>query len=108
MKQTAIGNRNRRITIQSCTLTTNDEGYQVEEWANVATVWASIKNLHGNEFFQAQAINSKATCKMNIRYIKDVNTGMRVVYGDKIYNILYVDDIEENHIEIELLCEVVS
>lgn len=108
MKQTPIGKRNRRITIQMFTTIIDDEGYQVEAWKDIATVWAYIKNLHGNEFFQAQAINSKASSKINIRYKKGLDTSMRVIYNEKPYNILYVDDIEEKHIEIELLCEVIS
>lgn len=105
--RTPLGKRNRRITIQSCRSITDSEGYQKEVWQDINRVWAYIKNLHGNEFFKAQAVNSKATCKMNIRYMQGLDTKMRISYGGKFYNILYIDDIEERHIEIELLCEVV-
>lgn len=108
MKRTPIGKRNRRITFQKLTTIIDEEGYQKEDWQDLITVWAYIKNLHGDEFFKAQAINSKDSVKINMRYIKGLDTSMRVIYNGKPYNILYVDDIEENHIEIELLCEVIS
>lgn len=99
---------NKRITIQEYTEYKTDEGMYIKEWKDKATVWASIKNLHGGEFFQAQAVNSKATCKMRIRYIKGLDTNMRIKYNEKSYNIVYLDDINERHEYIEVLCEVIE
>lgn len=97
---------NKRITIQEYTEYKNPEGIYIKEWKDKATVWASIKNLHGGEFFQAQAVNSKATCKMRIRYIMELDTSMRIKYNEKLYNIVYLDDINERHEYIEVLCEI--
>lgn len=106
------GKRNRRITIQVINsdepTITNDDGYQIDNWINFWTCWAFIKNVNGREFFQAQACNSSASCRMNIRYKKEISSKMRVIYNGKIFNILYVDDINEAHKEIELLCEVIE
>lgn len=99
-------NLNKRIIIQKKSLTVNEEGYQVEAWVDVISLWAGIKNLHGSEFFQAQAVNSNVTCKMTIRYTKNIDTSMRIVYDNKYYNILYLDDINESHKFIEIMCEV--
>lgn len=103
-----IGKLNKRITIQQKVLITDDEGYQKEDWKDVATVWSKVENLHGREFFQAQAVNSKASCKFTIRYKKGLSTAMRILYDGKLYNILYVDDIQESHRFIEIMSEVIQ
>lgn len=102
------GELNRRIKIQTLTSTVNVNGFAVENWTDLKTVWAKIQNLHGSEFFQAQQVNSKATCKFTIRYVKDLDTSMRIVYENKNYNILYVDDIRAEHTYIEMLAEVID
>lgn len=101
------GQRNKRITIQVLTKEIVN-GKPIEKWVDKTKVWCSVKNLHGSEFFQAQAVNSKASIKFNIRYMKDLDANMRIVFNNKNYNILYVDNINEANIEIELMCEVIS
>ncbi|MHC1749469.1 MAG: phage head closure protein [Cellulosilyticaceae bacterium] len=103
-----IGKLNKRITIQRDSQIVNDEGYSVVEWKDITTIWASIKNLHGTEFFQAQQANSRATCKFTIRYIQELDTSMRIVYNGSNYNILYIDNIDEANRYLEILAEVIK
>lgn len=101
------GDLNRKIIIQKCVTHVDEEGYHKEVWEEVASPWAKIKNLHGSVFFNAQAVHSKASCTMTVRYRKELDTTMRILYNNKTYKILYVDDINEAHKYIEIMCEVV-
>lgn len=110
VKQINAGKRNRRITIErrnpNKPYTKDEEGRQIENYESYITTWAYVKNVNGKEFFQASRTNAEKTARFNIRYVgKPIDTSMRVIYEGNIYNILYIDDIEEAHMQIELMCE---
>jgi SPP1 family predicted phage head-tail adaptor len=58
-----------------------------DEWADVATVWAAVEPLSVREFTAAQAVQSKVTTMIIIRYRQGVDASMRILFDDKIYNI---------------------
>lgn len=107
------GKLNKRVTIQVRTTRVDEYGFEVEIWEDLKTVWASIKNLYGNEFFQAQQAKSKATKKIAIRYIKELDPSLddratldyRVVYKNINYDITYIDNIREECKYLEIMLE---
>ena len=88
------GELRHRITFQKLTTTTNENGFEIEEWTDVKTVWASITNLHGREYYEAAAVQAENTVKFTVRYIKDLDTSMRILFKDKEYNITSIDNIK--------------
>jgi len=100
-----IGELRHRITIQQQSSIQDGYGQPVSSWIDVATPWSSIEPLSGREFFAAQQVNSETTTRIKIRYLAGVVSKMRVVYGLKIYDILYVIDPEERHREMQLMCK---
>ncbi|MCU5977962.1 phage head closure protein [Clostridioides difficile] len=108
-----VGNLNKRITIQIREERKDENGFTINEWLDFKTVYSSIKNLYGKEFLQAQALNSKASKKIKIRYIKELDNSInkdssieyRVVYKNIIYNILYIDNINEANKYMEIMLE---
>lgn len=100
------GKRNRRITLQTYGITIDDEGLQKKDWIDIATVWANMKNYNNKEKFQSGTIQDKQTCEMNIRYMKGITNAERVKYNDTYYDILSVQNINEQNKEILLLCGV--
>lgn len=99
------GNLRHRITLQKLTTTTNENGFEIEEWLDIKTVWASITNLHGREYYEAAAVQAEQTVKFTIRYLKGLDTSMRILFRDKQYNITAIDNIkyENRFIEIKAL-----
>lgn len=67
-----IGQLNKRIFIQKYTTTQNENGFDIEEWIDYKTVWASINNLWGKEFYAAKATNSENTVEFIVRYSKNL------------------------------------
>lgn len=103
-----IGSLNRRITIQSQVGGTDDAGQPLDAWAAVATVWANvlgntgmgaIKDVQGNI---GASINQYS---FRIRFRADLDSGMRVLYGDDVYDIKEVRLDLEHREWTDLVCE---
>lgn len=99
-----IGELNKRVILQRLTMTKNTYGEIMEQWDNVATVWASIKPISGREYFAAEAVNSDVTHKVIMRYRADITADMRVKYGDRYFTINSVINANESGISTQLMC----
>lgn len=101
----SIGDLRHRITFQKLTSDVNENGFEVEGWQDYKTVWASVSNLSGREYYQAAAIQAEQTVKFLTRYIEGIDTSMRILFRDKQYNITSIDNMkyENKHIEIKAL-----
>lgn len=97
-----IGEMSHRITLQKLSSTTNDNGFEVEDWIDVRTVWASVSNLYGKEYFEAAATQEQKTVKFTIRYIQNLDTSMRIMFKGKTYNITFIDNIKYQNKFIEI------
>jgi len=102
-----IGDLRHRITIQQPVESSNTFGEVEKTWQDIATVWASIEPLRGREYFDSQQINAEVTTRIRIRYRPGIKPKMRVVYGERIFDIQSVIDVEERHKEIHLMCKEV-
>ncbi|EPY2275485.1 phage head closure protein [Clostridium sporogenes] len=67
-----IGKMDKRITIQKFSTTQNENGFDIEEWDDYRTLWASMNNLWGKEFYAAKSTNSENTIEFIVRYSKDL------------------------------------
>lgn len=100
-----IGRLRHRVTIQQYTTTDNEYGEPVPTWADVATVWASVEPLSGNERMIAQQRNASLTHKVVIRYLAGVTAEMRVKFGDRYFAIVEPPmNIDERDREMHLMC----
>lgn len=93
-----IGKMNKRITIQKFTVIQNENGFDKEEWINHKTVWASVNNLSGKEFYTAKAVQAENTVEFTIRYGKyseNIDTkNYRIAWNGRFYNITFIDNIQ--------------
>lgn len=103
-----IAELRHKIEIQTFKNTEDEYGNEVKGYIQFKFAYAKIMNLHGQELYSAQSVNSKATVKFLIRYTKDLDTNMRIKFQDKFYNITYIDNVEYKNQWIFLHCEVVS
>ena len=87
------------LLLQEEVLVTNPEmdGGQTAVWNNRAILWCAVKRSSGNE----RDINSQiTTVKMYdvvTRFNPTITEKMRLLVGDKILNIRFVDDVELRH-----------
>lgn len=97
-----------RVTIQKPREGQSRAGQPVQEWDEVATVWAAVEPLRGREYWAAAQVQAEATTRVRIRYRKGIRPDMRVVYGGRIFQIVAPPiDPEERHREIHLMCKEV-
>lgn len=97
-----IGELRHRITLQKMSTTINQNGFEVEDWIDVKTVWAAVTNLHGKEYFEAAAVQAENTVKFTIRYLLNIDASMKILFNGKQYNIASIDNIKYRNKFIEI------
>ena len=97
-----IGKLNKRVLLQTYTVTENDMGDSISTWVDFATVWASATNLSGKEYFAAMQVQAENTIKFIIRYNKNVNETMRIIFEGNNYNIVFIDNIKYDNKFMEI------
>ncbi|GEM_PF-93484 len=100
-----IGKLRHRITIQTYTTSKNSFGEEIKVWSDFVEVSASVEPLSGKELFTAQQLHAETTTQIIIRYLDELDTSMRVVFGVKIFDILHVSNKEERNVAMYLLCK---
>jgi len=97
---------NKRVTLQTATVTQNSYGEEVRAWVPIqhGYRWASVEPLSGAERFAAQQVNPSVSHKVTIRALPGVTPKMRVLYGTRVLEIDAVLDLEERGEAMQLLC----
>lgn len=88
------GDLDRRVTIRRLTLGADDGyGNQVEEWTDVATLWAEVKQTGGTEFLAAGRIGDETRLTFRVRYLAGITTTDRAVYQGVEHDIVEVREL---------------
>lgn len=89
------GRLDRKITLQSRTVTLNDYNEPIESWATLAEVWANVdypKTGSGESFYGALEIATTNTL-FTIRYLSTVTAIERVLFDSDVYDIERIAEI---------------
>lgn len=93
-----IGKLDKRITIQKFSTYQNENGFDIEDWVDYKTIWASINNLWGKEFYAAKAVNAENTVEFVVRYSRDLENistkEYRIFWNGRNFDITFVDNIQ--------------
>lgn len=87
------GRLDRRVSLQSRTLTQDAQGQNVETWSTLAQVWARKVDAAGREYFAAQGVQAEANSVFEIRYRSDVTVLHRLVYDGLQHDIVRIEEI---------------
>lgn len=83
-----IGKLDRRVTLQSRTMTRDSMGARVESWETVAEIWAEYVQNRGSEGPAADADRWKDNQQFRIRWRSGLTaTQYRITYNGKTYDI---------------------
>jgi len=99
-----FGELRHRVTIESQTTTRDDYGGEVPTWATVATVWAAVEPLAGREFMDGRRQEAEINTRIRLRYRSGLVPGMRVTWGDHVYDIEAVIERKSQRREVWLMC----
>ena len=103
------GKYNKRIQICSRIVRT-ENGYQkAEAWRTVIMPYASVKTTKGMALIAAGSDFEKAYTNFTIRYPSTLITrDMRVRFRNRDYSIEYINNVNEEGVELELQCKEIT
>ena len=103
------GKYNRKIQIVRTVETKDAYGFPIESDEVVLSPYASVKTTRGYLLIKNNSDFSKAFTNFTIRYPKiEITKEMRVLFNKKTYTIEYVNDVNEDNVELELQCKEVT
>jgi SPP1 family predicted phage head-tail adaptor len=99
-----------KIEIQEQVASTGDSmGAAVSKWSTtpIATLWAAIWPIRGQEYVAFSQLESKVTHKIIVRYSSSVTItpANRIKYGSRYFDIKSVINPDERNISLQLMCE---
>lgn len=82
------GKLRHRIIIQRPAITQDENtGAIIEDWQDLATVWASVEPLSAREFIASATTQNEITARAVIRYRSDINSTMRLKHRGQLFSI---------------------
>ena len=81
------------MTIEQPSESRNAYGESVRSWSTLATVWASVRPMRGDESFAAGREVAEREAVFRIRYRGDVTPAMRLDYDGAKWDILHIAEI---------------
>ena len=94
-----------RVQLQRSIETRLSDGSVNREWIQMETVWARIEPITGREYWNAEQVKSELTHMVVIRYMTNVTSRCRLLFNNRILNILGVVNVEEQDVFLQLRCK---
>lgn len=73
-----------------------------------ATTWAWIEFVSGKNQYGGQTFVAEATHRINMRYRAGVLANWQVRFASTIFNILYVDNVDQAGVDLDLYCVILN
>lgn len=98
-----IGKLRHRVVIEHFTTVRLPTGTVREDWSPFATRWASIEPIRGREYWAAAQTQAEVTHTIRMRFTDGVTPDMRIRYGERIFEIVVVRNLDEENRITEIL-----
>lgn len=99
---------NKRITWQQQTKVADGQGGFTVTWVDVATTWAAIWPISANEVIQSDKPTMTVSHRVRIRFRNVFKPEWRGIYGNKIFNIVSVINVNTDSRWLDVLCKEVQ
>ena len=99
------GRLRHHIEFQVVTETPDGVGYLVPAWGLFAEADAAVEPLQGQELFSERQIHADVTHGIRARYLPGLTPRHRIKFGERIFDILSIRDVDERNIEIDILAK---
>ena len=99
----------RLVTLQERVVTRGNFGSEREEWVDLDTVWARVRQTGVSEQYINSSNREQANRNaiMRIRYRDDVGETMRAVYQDHAWDIIGIDEVDyRRYLDLTVQTEV--
>lgn len=115
VKRNTCSRLRHKLTLQQEAATPDGSGGYVKTWQNIADLWAELipitnassklSNSAGKETLAAGQVQSELSHKLLLRYRSDITAAMRLVFEERIFNIRFVANVNEEDRVLELLVQ---
>ena len=90
MASKGIGAMYNRVALQSMSESTDEGGGQAVSFSTIATVWAKVENLSGEEAVFGDQIEDRSNFRFTIRYNSALTPKHRLSFDSKVFNIEHI------------------
>ncbi len=105
-----ISAMNVRIMIQKSGIEKDEIGNEIAGWSDYYSCFATTSTKGGDEAEDAAAVVPSLKVCFTVRYssetAKITSDGYRILLKDRIYNILYIDDMAFKHKSLKIYAEL--
>ena len=103
------GNYNKKISIYTVQETEDNDGYIQKIETVVLETFAKVKTTKGYTLIASGSDFEKAYTNFTIRYPKTkITRDMLIKYNSKVYTIEYLNNVDEENIELEIQAKEVT
>ena len=103
------GKYNKRIKIYKTEVIENENGFQTEQKTLILSPYASVKTTRGMTLIKNGTDFEKAYTNFTIRYPKtEINRDMVIEFHGKEYSIEYLNNVNEENVELEIQAREVT
>lgn len=103
------GKYNKKIKIIGIKETEDSAGFKVPKKIIVLEPFAKVKTTKGYTLIANNTDFEKAYTNFTIRYPNvEITRDMNIIYNDKKYSIEYLNNVNEENIELEIQTKVVN
>ena len=102
------GEYNKRISIYTEIEQEDNAGFKIKSKSIVLNAWAKVKTTKGFTLLKNNTDFEQAHTNFTIRYPKkEITRDMLIEYKGKTYTIEYLNNIDENNVELEIQAKAV-
>ena len=96
------GKLNKKIQIQKFTKSLNNEGVEIKTWSTIRTIFASLEDKIVRTTNEDNSVITQVETNMTIRknYQSLLTSEVRIVYENRVYNVLDIYEVDENYIKL--------
>lgn len=103
------GDYNKKISIYQIVISEDNAGFKTKSKSIVLNTYAKVKTTKGFTLIMNTTDFEKAYTNFTIRYPKvKITRDMLIEYNDKTYSIEYLNNVDEENVELEIQAKVVE
>ncbi len=103
------GKYNKRIRIYRTEVVKDSAGFQSVQRTLVLEPYASVKTTKGMTIIKNNSDFEKALTNFTIRYpVTEINRDMEIDFNGKTFTIVYLNNVDEANVELEMQCKMVE
>lgn len=99
------GDLRHSIRLQALQESVDSGGGHARVWTDIGRTHAHITPVSGGEWLRSEQVQSHMTHRVTLRWLPGLTSKMRLLFGDRVFNVRMVRNLDERRRWIELMCE---